>query len=254
MTQRRIIVLGALSAIAEASCRRLAEQGADFVLLARDATRLEAVAADLRARGASKVVARALDLATAADQAQAVLRDSAQALGGVDAVLVFYGLLGQQAQAETDLAAARAIIDVNFTSAALWSLAAAETLEAAPAGRRPVLLLISSVAGDRGRQSNYVYGAAKGGLSILAQGLAHRFAKTANGPRAVLMKLGFVDTPMTDGLPKGGPLWASPDKVANDIVKAMDRGGPIVYSPWFWRWILLAIRLTPAAVFHKTKL
>lgn len=256
MTQtfpRKIVILGALSAMAAASARRLAEQGAGFVLAGRDADKLEREAADLTARGASQVAVEALDL-TETTGCDAMFARAAETLGGLDTVLVFYGVLGDQAQAERDPAHAAVILDVNFSSAAHWVLAAARALET-QAGKDGVLLTASSVAGDRGRRSNFVYGAAKGGLSILMQGLAHKWAAQDNAPRAVNLKLGFVDTPMTDGLPKGGPLWASPDDIAQVVDRAVaGRGGPTLYAPWFWRWIMLAIRMTPAAIFNKVNL
>ena len=248
---RHVIVLGALSAIAEATCRLLAAEGASLALVGRDAARLEAVAADLRLRGAAKVAVHAQDL-TEVQDAAVVLSAQSEAIGGADSVLIFYGLLGDQARAETDWSHARAIIDVNFTSAAAWALAGSALVETAP-GRRGLLLAVSSVAGDRGRRSIYVYGAAKGALSILMQGIAHRFG-TDHRARSVVVKLGFVDTPMTDGVPKGGPLWAKPQAAAAVIRRAMESGGPIVYGPWFWRWILLAIRITPQFVFDKVNL
>jgi decaprenylphospho-beta-D-erythro-pentofuranosid-2-ulose 2-reductase len=248
---RHVIVLGALSAIAEATCRLLAAEGASFSLLGRDAARLEVVAADLRVRGAAKVVVQAADL-TAVDDAPGVLKAQSDAIGGADAVLLFYGLLGDQKRAETNWSHAKALIDVNFTSAAAWMLAGADLVERAP-DKRGVILAVSSVAGDRGRRSIYVYGAAKGALSILMQGIAHRFG-TDHRARAVVVKLGFVDTPMTDGVPKGGPLWAKPGQAAAVIRGAMEKGGPIVYGPWFWRFVLLAIRVTPQVVFDKVNL
>lgn len=246
---RRVVVLGALSAMAEATCRILAAEGAELALVARDERRLADVADDLKVRGATRVVTRVLDLA-AVDDAPAVLDAISAELGGMDDVLLFYGVLGDQAAAEKEWAEARRIIDVNFTSAAQWLLAAAAKLDAQTSRCRGSIIVISSVAGDRGRRSNYVYGAAKGAISTLAQGLAHRFAAT-RGPRVVTMKVGFVDTPMTDGLPKGGPLWATPDDIAISVRRAMDRGGPIVYAPWFWRWIMLVIRTLPNFIFGR---
>jgi NAD(P)-dependent dehydrogenase (short-subunit alcohol dehydrogenase family) len=164
-------------------------------------------------------------------------------------ILLAYGVLTDQARAEHEPAYAAEQLGINFTSAAGWSLVAADLLEAQNAG---VLIVIGSVAGDRGRQSNYAYGAAKAGLGVLVQGIAHRLAP--GHARAVLVKPGFIDTPMTAHLPKGGPLWAKPETIAKVIRKAADRGGPIVYAPWFWRFILLIIRVVPAAVFHRTKL
>lgn len=254
MTDRkplRVLILGATSAIAEATARLYAAEGAAIALAARDGTRLTAIAADLTARGATQVPVLARDLA-AMDGLEAAFDAIVAELGGIDHVLLFYGVLGEQKEAERDLADARAILDVDFTSAALWSLVAAKRLEAQGSG---ALVVVGSVAGDRGRQSNYVYGAAKAGLATLVQGIAHRFALTGRkGLHAVVVKPGFVDTPMTDGLKKGGPLWASPDQVAAVIRKAAAGSGPIVYAPWFWRFILLIIRLVPAPIFHKTKL
>ena len=245
---QRVVVLGALSAIAEATARLLAGEGARFALVARNRDRLETMAADLRARGARDVHVFTEDLADTANASErfAAWRD---ALGGADAVLVFYGALGDQKACEEDPEAALRLIDVNFSSAAVWSQLSANALERADGG---ALMLISSVAGDRGRRSNYVYGAAKGGLSLLGQGIAHRLAGT--GARCVVMKLGFVDTPMTDGMDKSGFLWARPDDVARSIVRAIHKGGPVQYAPWFWRFIMLAIRATPAFIFHRTRL
>jgi NAD(P)-dependent dehydrogenase (short-subunit alcohol dehydrogenase family) len=170
-------------------------------------------------------------------------------LGGVDVALIAYGSLTDQARAETDPAYAQAEWATNFTSAGAWSLAIAQRMAEQKAG---TLLVLGSVAGDRGRQSNHVYGAAKAGLGVLVQGLAHRLAPT--GARAVLVKPGFIDTPMTEHLPKGGPLWAKPEAIAKVIARAAQSGGPVVYAPWFWRLILLIIRLVPAPIFHRTRL
>lgn len=248
--RRRVIVLGATSAIAQATARRYAAEGGSLLLAGRDAQKLETIATDLRARGAAAATVETLDLARPVDAA-AQLGAMAARIGGVDDVLLAYGVLGDQARAENDLDEARRLLAVNFTSAAEWCLAAANLLEAQGRG---TLLVIGSVAGDRGRQSNFVYGAAKGGLGVLVQGIAHRLALRGNGARAVLIKPGFVDTPMTAYLAKGGPLWASPDAVAGVIHRAAYDGGPVVYAPWFWRFILLIIRLVPASIFHKRPL
>jgi short-subunit dehydrogenase len=249
----RIVVLGANSAIAEAMVRQLAPTGTRFALAGRRGDRLEAIADDLRVRGARQAEVFEMDLAQVAD-AGAALAEMSAAIGGADAVFLFYGVLGDQKLGERDADEARRILEVNFTSQAAWLLAAADQFESGLRhGPPPVVVAITSVAGDRGRRSNYIYGAAKGGVSILMQGISHRFAASGGG-RAVAMKLGQVDTPMTDGLSKSGPLWARPDQVAAAIVKAARRGGPVVYAPWFWRYILLAIRLMPAAIFNKVNI
>jgi short-subunit dehydrogenase len=243
----RIIVLGALSDIAEATCRLYAAEGAKLVLAGRDRKRLESVAADLRVRGAAEVEVASGDLAKIDPEKS--LADWGAKLGGVDIILLAYGALGDQRDVERDLGAAATLIDVNFKSAALWCLAAANALEAQ---RHGALVVIGSVAGDRGRQSNYLYGATKAGLGILVQGIAHRLAPS--GARAVLIKPGFVDTAMTAHIEKKGALWSSPEKVAALIRKAAASGRPIAYVPGYWRLIMTVIKSVPAQIFHRTKL
>lgn len=246
---KRIIVLGALSAIGEATARLYAAQGAHLVLAGRGEQRLTQVADDLLARGASKCIIWPLDLAQS--DCLAEFRRMVEALGGsVDAVILFYGVLGDQKLAESDQAEFGRIISVNFASAVEWANAAAGHFELQDSG---TLVAISSVAGDRGRQSNYVYGAAKSGLTTMVQGIAHRLART--NARAVVIKLGFVDTPMTAHIKKGGPLWSNPDRIAAQVKAVTDNPKkPIVYAPWFWRWIMLIVRIMPAAIIHKTNL
>ena len=246
---KTIIVLGALSAIGEATARLYAAEGARLVVAGRNQTRLGQVADDLKARGAGECRTWPIDLATA--DAAAEFAGMVAALGGrVDAVLLIYGVLGDQRMAERDPAHLRNVVAVNFASAAEWAVAAANQLEKQGAG---TLVAISSVAGDRGRQSNYVYGAAKAGLTTLVEGIAHRLAPS--GAHAVVLKVGFVDTPMTAHIEKGGPLWAKPGQIARIVKAVADRPGRVVvYAPWFWRWIMLIVRAVPTAVFHKTKL
>lgn len=244
----KIVILGALSAIAEAAARQWAEQGAHLLLVGRDATRLDVVAADLRVRGAA-VETRAANLAES--DAAEMFKEMAFGLSRVDTVLLSYGILGDQDRAELEGEEAQRIMATNFTSAAAWCLAAANVLEKQ---RHGTLIVVGSVAGDRGRASNYVYGAAKGGLAVLVEGIAHRLARS--GARAVLVKPGFVDTPMTAHIAKKGLLWAKPEAIGKVIVRIAQRptSPPVVYAPGFWRWIMLAIRITPSAIFHKTKL
>lgn len=242
----KVVVLGATSAIAEATARLYAGEGAELLLVGRQRERLAAIAADLRLRGAPRVETAECDLA-AADSATESITSLAGMLGGVDHVLVAYGTLGDQKESETDLTAAAANLMVNFTSAACWTLAAAEFLARQGHGS---LVVLGSVAGDRGRRANFVYGAAKSGLATLVEGIAHRFA--ASGPRAVAVKPGPVITPMTEGFAnRKGLLWSTPETVAAIVRRAADRGGPAVYAPWFWRWIMLIIRLLPARVFNR---
>ncbi len=245
---RVVLVLGATSAIAGAFCRLRAAQGASFVLVGRNEERLDAIGADLVARGAAHAVPIVTDLADMTDTAARFV-EFLTPLGEPDEVLLAYGVLGDQAEAEGDMEETRRLIDVNFTSAALWLQLCAHYLgQSKPCG----LAVIGSVAGDRGRQSNYVYGAAKAGLDAFAEGLAHR--AYGSGLRVITVKPGFVDTPMTAHLDRSGPLWAKPEAVAAAIARALAKKQRIVYAPWFWRPIMTAIRLAPRPLLYRTKL
>jgi short-subunit dehydrogenase len=243
-----VVVLGATSAIAQAYARRRAVGSARFVLLARREDRLAAVATDLVARGAASAEAVAMDLADANEIERAVETINAR-FGAAREIVLAYGTLGDQAALAHDLAAARSALDVNFVSAALWLLAFLKRREAAS----PLTcIVIGSVAGDRGRASNFIYGAAKAGLDVFVAGLAHAYAGTP--ARFVLVKPGFVDTPMTAAFVKRGPLWSSPDRIAVDMERAVRRGRRVVYSPWFWRPIMAVIRALPWFVFRRLKI
>jgi len=242
---KRIAILGAASAIAEAAARIWAAQGARLVLVGRSSERLEAIAADLKARGAAQADALLADCAEADPTFE--LKRIVGMLGGLDVVLLAYGVLGDQRQLERDPDAAVGLIRTNFTSAAAWCLAVAAVLEHQRSG---ALLVIGSVASDRGRASNYVYGASKAGLGVLVEGIAHRLARS--DARAVLIKPGFVDTPMTADIARKGALWSRPEAIGRIIVSSADRGGPVIYAPAFWRLIMLVIRNVPSTIFHKT--
>ena len=141
------------------------------------------------------------------------------------------------------------VIDSNFTSAALWILA---LLKDRPEGHKLTIVGIGSVAGDRGRASNFIYGSAKAGFDRFLEGLAHKY--DGSPVRIVRVKPGFVDTPMTAGIEKGGPLWAKPDQVAADIERAVEKGRRIVYTPWFWWPIMMIVRHLPWFVFRRLKI
>jgi decaprenylphospho-beta-D-erythro-pentofuranosid-2-ulose 2-reductase len=242
----RVIVLGATSAIAEATARLYAGEGAELLLVGRRGDRLTAIAADLRIRGAAQTATAVCDLADTRNAAF-IFAGFVDSLGGVDHVVLAYGILGDQNEAEHDLAVAEIGLQVNFTSAAAWALAAADRLERQ---RKGSLVVLGSVAGDRGRRANFVYGAAKAGLATLVEGIAHRFANL--GPRAVVVKPGPVITPMTEGFAnRQGLTWTTPEVVAAVVRRAADRGGPVIYAPWFWRWIMLVIRLVPTPIFNR---
>lgn len=241
---QRIVILGAASSIAEMTARIWAAESARFILVGRDADRLENIASDLKTRGADGATTWPLDCANA--DAASQLDKMVEALGGLDVLLLAYGTFGDQAELEHDQNAVAKLIQTNFSSAAAWCLAARVILEKQGAG---ALLVIGSVAGDRGRRSNFIYGATKGGLARLVEGIAHNLAPL--GARAVLVKPGFVDTPMTAHVAKKGLLWAQPERVAPLIAAAARRGGPIVYVPAFWWFIMLIIRHLPTFIFNR---
>lgn len=243
----RLLVIGATSAIATALARRYAQRGARIFLLARRADALDAAAADLRMRGAGDVATAALDANDIARHAD-VMDVAWRQWAGIDHALVAHGVLPEQAECERSVDAALASFDTNARSVLALATDLANRFEAQGSG---ALALVSSPAGDRGRQSNYVYGAAKAAVTALASGLRHRLA--ARGVRVLTVLPGFVDTPMTAGFAKG-PLWASPDKVAADIDRALQRGFGVVYTPSFWRWIMLIIKHVPERVFVRTRL
>ena len=224
-------------------------EGAALVLVARNEARLLALAADLCASGTANVAAVAMGLEAEAPNAGKHIESWKTQLGGIDHIHLVYGYHGSQPEASASPAELSRIVTSNFTSAVHWCEAAANLLRRQKHG---ALVAACSVAGDRGRQSNYAYGAAKGGLALYVQGIAHSLAGT--GARAVAVKPGFVDTPMTDGLKKSGPMWASADQIGKELRRTADRGGPIRCAPGKWRIVMAIIRAVPAFVFHKTKL
>ena len=243
----KILILGATSAIAQAVTRLYAERGDMLCLVARNLAHLDAVARDARVRGASRVEQSVADLADTARH-QALVDECWDSFGGFDVALLAYGVLGTQEHASRSPEALAALVMTDFTSPAALLERLAARFEAQGHG---TLAAIGSVAGDRGRQSNYAYGAAKGGLAIFLAGLRHRLA--SRGVRVVTIKPGFVDTPMTRDFPKG-ILWASPQVVASGILRAIDRGASIAYLPGFWRGIMFIVRALPEWVLHRTRL
>jgi decaprenylphospho-beta-D-erythro-pentofuranosid-2-ulose 2-reductase len=245
---RRIAIFGATSDIATAFMRREAQAGARLFLVGRDRAMLEAAADDLKVRGAAEVAIHAADLADLATLTP-VAEAAWAAFAGLDLALIAYGTLPDQPLAAGDPAVAERAYVVNFVSPCLLCGILANRFEAQRAG---TIAVVTSVAGDRGRKSNYVYGAAKGGLQVFLAGLRHRLH--AADVQVLDIRPGFIATKMTAHLPRGGPLWAAPDRVAADIARAIERKRAVLYTPWFWRCIMAIIRGLPRAVFHRTSL
>lgn len=223
----KIVILGATSAIAQETARCFAAEGASFFLVGRDAAKCAVVADDLRARGAADVATFIADLADVARHAEI----AAAAPDPADVVLIAHGALPDQQAIDDDPAAQVASFELNATSFV--------SLAAHFANRAKTLAVIGSVAGDRGRRSNYVYGAAKAALHAYCEGLRGR------GLRVVLIKPGWIDTPMTAHMRKN-PLFASAAAAGKEIHDAIVAGRAVAYVPWFWRWISLVVRMLPA--------
>lgn len=245
---RKILIVGATSAIAEAVARIFAARGDALFLVARNSERLQAIAADLGVRGAVRAATATLDV-TDFSAHQAIIDQAERELGGLDTVLIAHGTLSDQAQCEKSVDALRREFDINALSTMALLTKLANTFEARRSG---TLAVISSVAGDRGRQSNYVYGSAKAAVSAFLSGLRQRLAKS--NVDVLTIKPGFVDTPMTAGIANKGALWAKPDQVAAGIVKAIDKRRSVVYLPWFWSLIMSTIRHIPEYAFKKLDL
>jgi decaprenylphospho-beta-D-erythro-pentofuranosid-2-ulose 2-reductase len=236
---KNIVIIGATSAIALACARRWSTQGDRFFLVARNGERLQQIAGDLKARGASHVACYELDI-NSIDKHFAMLSECASDLVQLDIVLVASGSLPGQTACENDAATAVHEFNTNALSVIALLTPLANILAAQQHG---TLAVISSVAGDRGRPSNYLYGSAKAALSAFLEGLRARFYKT--GAHVLTIKSGFVATPMTAGLSMPGPLVASADAVAREIVGAIDKKKNVLYIPGFWWAIMAIVRLIP---------
>ncbi|MBI4219152.1 MAG: SDR family oxidoreductase [Chloroflexi bacterium] len=239
-----VLILGATSPIARAIAREYARLGRALVLAARDLSEAESAAKDLTIRcgvPARGVKFDARDYGTH----DALVAEAADTAGDIDCAIVAFGDLGRQPDSETDFDAARVVLEVNYVGAVSICEALARRMASRGGG---TIIGISSVSGDRGRRSNYFYGSAKGGFSLYLQGLRGRMH--ASGVHVMTVKPGFIDTPMTWGLKTRVPI-ASPGSLARAIVKAADRRVDVLYYPWFWRWIMLAVRSIPESRFKR---
>lgn len=244
---KKVLIIGATSAIATQVARRYAAAGATLFIVGRARERLDALAQDLRVRGAASVHTGTFD-ASDLDGHVGLLESALHALEEIDAVLIAHGDLPDQAACQKSPEGTLVALRTNLLSQVAFLTWLGNYFEARARGN---ITVISSVAGDRGRQSNYVYGAAKGALSTFLQGLRNRLAP--HGVSVTTIKPGFVDTPMTQHLPKG-PLFASAETVGARTYRAMERGESVVYTPFFWRFIMLIIQHIPEAIFKKMKL
>lgn len=244
---RKILIIGASSAIAQATARLFAQQKDALFLVGRNEEKLAQQAEDLRLQGAHKVDYAAFDL-NEFEHHPTILSQATVSLNGLDTVLIAHGILDDQKAGEQEYVVAEEALRTNFLSVVSLLTPIANQFEQQRYGS---IAVISSVAGDRGRQSNYIYGTAKGAVSIFLSGLRNRLA--AANVNVLTIKPGFVDTPMTAEFKKGA-LWASPEQVAAGIHQGIEKEKSCVYLPSFWWLIMFIIRSIPESIFKRLKL
>lgn len=244
---KNILIIGATSAIARATARIYAQQGNHLFLVARNELQLERNGADLQVRGAASIHTETLDF-NRFDQHQPMIDKAFAALGRIDIVLIAHGTLPDQNECAANVEQTLEELNTNAISVISLLTLLANRMEQQRFG---TIAVISSVAGDRGRQSNYVYGAAKGMVTIFMQGLRNRLFKS--GVQILTIKPGFVDTPMTKEFKKG-LLWASPEVIAKGIIKGINKRKNEVYLPGFWFLIMWIIRSIPESIFKRLSL
>jgi short-subunit dehydrogenase len=242
-----VLILGATSAIASALAKEFAAHKFDLILGGRDREELSALASDLSLRYGVRATILPFDALDTQTHASTLRSFLSEAGGTLEGAVVCIGYLGDQVKGQSDWEEARLILETNFTGCVSSLNILANHFELRRAG---FICALSSVAGDRGRQSNYLYGAAKAGLSTFLEGLRNRLFHAH--VRVITVKPGFVDTHMTYGRP-GLFLLASPESVAKGIFKAIASGKDVVYLPWFWRFIMLMVKSIPEAIFKRLR-
>jgi short-subunit dehydrogenase len=245
--KKYIAILGATSAMARSAALEFAQHGYGLILCARDMEENERVASDVRVR--CEVDARTLCFDAEDFSGHPAFFEKCKDVAGdaLFGVVLCFGFMDSQKKAQADFSIARKIIDINFTSAvSILELFAAYFEQR----REGFIVAISSIAGDKGRQSNYIYGASKSGLSAYLQGLRNRLFHA--GVHVATVKPGFVDTKMTFGLP-GLFLVASPESIGKAVFSAALGKKNVVYAPFFWRFVMLIFQHLPEFVFKRMK-
>lgn len=237
-----ILIIGAKSDIAKAVARKYAKEGYQLYLMARDSASLAEFSSDLRIRFEVKVECLDLDILDYNSHRTCYDSLTKKPFGVITAV----GYLGEQEKAEKDFEESVQIINTNFTGLVSFLNVVANDFEKRKSG---FICGISSVAGDRGRKGNFIYGSAKAALTTYLSGLRNRLYES--GVHVMTVKPGFVATKMTEGLELPKKLTATPQQIANDIYKAQQKRKNVVYSIWLWRWIMLIVRNIPEWQFKK---
>jgi decaprenylphospho-beta-D-erythro-pentofuranosid-2-ulose 2-reductase len=239
---KNVLILGATSDMAQAISKKFSAEGWSLTLAALEPELLQPIANDLQVRSVAQVQALEFDATDFSSHRN--FYDSLETKP--DAVICVFGYMGDQLSARTDFDEVRKTIEVNYAGAVSILNVVAGDFEKRGSGS---IAAISSVAGDRGRQSNYIYGSAKAGLTAYLSGLRNRLAKS--GVHVMTVKPGFCRTKMTENLELPGALTATPDQVANAVFQGLEKKRNVVYTLWMWRWIMLVIRHIPEFIFKK---
>ncbi|MBN2137997.1 MAG: SDR family NAD(P)-dependent oxidoreductase [Sedimentisphaerales bacterium] len=245
----KLLIIGATSVLAHETAKLFAERKAAFALVARNKEKLEVVAADLKQRGAEQALQFSLDV-TDTDSYSSVLNKALESLGGLDIALLAHGSVYDQYACEHNGELLRREIQINFTGTVSLLMLIADVLEKQGSG---VIAVISSVAGDRGRRVQYVYGACKAGLTVFLQGLRQRLHRA--NVSVVTIKAGLADTPFVARLKESRMmrLAVSREVMAKAIYRAIRKRKNQVYAPWFWRYIMMGMKMIPESVFKKMR-
>ena len=245
---KNALIFGATSAIASETAKQLAVKGYSLALAGRNVEKLQSVIDDIKTlNSGTKVVPynfNALDYPSHIEIINSAIND----LGNLDLIIIAHGTLPDNNELKSDFSGIKEAFESNALSTFSIAEASAKYFEPLQKG---TIVVLSSVAGDRGRQSNYIYGAAKGAVSIYFQGLRNRLYKSK--VHVITVKPGFVDTPMTANLPKNF-LFAKPSAIAKGIINAIDNKKDVVYLPFFWKYIMMIIKFIPESIFKKLSL
>ena len=241
------LIIGATSAIAEECSRQLISKTKSIFLFGRNKNKLEKIANDLEVRGINKVSYDTFDAEKHSSQAKNMIDNVHANIQGFDTAIFSHGLMLDQEDCEKSINQTKNILDINLLSMVSYLIAVSQYF--IKRGHGGKIIVISSVAGDRARISNYIYGASKAALSFFCDGMNQKLQQ--HNINILVVKPGFIDTPMTANIKNKGFLWSTPEKVAKDIIKNISKRKRILYTPWFWKIIMIIIKLIPRKLLIK---